>query len=589
MVERRPLTVAQCLAGRDLTEPRLSPDGSLVAFCASEAGETHLVLVPVQGGPERRLSPWPIRGGRGLGGGSLEWLRDGSAVLCVAATGELWAIPVDGRAPHVLMTPDAGRTVSSPAVSPDGDAVAVVIDQSEIHVITLDGSVTRVDGGAHAFVMDPVWWNSSPVWVGWNAPHMPWDETQLVSTTGVIGSAAGLQIQQPRTDVVGERLGWLDDSTGWLNLTVVGDAGMVRADEHHEHGLPSWGERQRSWCFHSTGRRVAFVRNEDGFGRLCTLNLDTGEVLEHAKAVHGQLSWVGDTLVAIRTGGKTPTQIVAYDTRTDDWSRRTLVVGPSHEWDGHPSLVEPELLSFAARDGESIPARLFRAPQPNGRTICWIHGGPTDQWQVTFYPKINYWVDRGYDVLVPDHRGSTGHGRAFTQSLRGRWGELDSDDVVDALRALGRDANTVAVLGGSAGGMTALNVMVVEPRVARCAVVSYPVCDIAALDATTHRFEAHYNRSLVGTPEETIERSARRSPLHRAAELRDVPLLIMHGTVDPVVPVEQSRSLVRAIARGGGQHCELIEFDGEGHGFRDPANKQREFDETEAFLSGHLR
>jgi len=166
---------------------------------------------------------------------------------------------------------------------------------------------------------------------------------------------------------------------------------------------------------------------------------------------------------------------------------------------------------------------------------------------------------------------------------------LDSDDVVDALRALGRDANTVAVIGGSAGGLTALNAMVARPRVAAAAVVSYPVCDIAALDVTTHRFEAHYNRTLMGTPAETIERSARRSPIHRAAELRDTPVLILHGTADPVVSIEQSRSLVRAITDDGGQHCELIEFEGEGHGFREPANKQREFDDTEAFLSRFLR
>ncbi|MFZ9156604.1 MAG: S9 family peptidase [Ilumatobacteraceae bacterium] len=589
MVERRPLSVQECLAGRDLTEPRLSPDGSVVAVCAADAGETHLVLIPVAGGPERRLSPWPIRGGRGLGGGSLEWLRDGSAVLCVAATGELWAIPVDGRDPHVLVRPDEGRTLSSPVVSPDGDAVAFVLDQAEVHVLTLGGTIARVDEGRHEFVSDPVWWNGQPLWIGWNPPHMPWDETELVGPSGVLGGAPGLQIQQPRTDVMGERLGWLDDSTGWLNVTVVGANGMVRAGESREHGLPSWGERQRSWCFDSTGERVAFVRNEDGFGRLCTMYIENGQIIEHAKAVHGQLSWVGDTLVAIRTGGKTPTQIVAYDTRTNDWSRRTLAVGPSHEWEGHPSLVEPELLTFASRDGASLPARLFRAPQSNGRTICWIHGGPTDQWQVTFFPKINYWIDRGYDVLVPDHRGSTGHGRAFTQSLRGRWGELDSDDIVDVLRGLDRDPATVAVLGGSAGGLTALNVVACEPRVAACAVVTYPVCDIAALDATTHRFEAHYNRTLVGTPDETIERSAVRSPIHRAHQFTDVPLLVMHGTADPVVSIEQSRALCRAIVEHGGSRCVLIEFDGEGHGFRNPDNKRREFDETEAFLSRHLR
>ena len=117
MVERRLLSVADCLAGRDLTEPRLSPDGSVVALCASEAGETHLVLVPLDGSAERRLSPWPIRGGRGVFGGSLEWLHDGSAVLGVSASGELWAFPVDGRDPHPLMGLIDGRAISSPIVA----------------------------------------------------------------------------------------------------------------------------------------------------------------------------------------------------------------------------------------------------------------------------------------------------------------------------------------------------------------------------------------------------------------------------------------------------------------------------------------
>ena len=84
-----------------------------------------------------------------------------------------------------------------------------------------------------------------------------------------------------------------------------------------------------------------------------------------------------------------------------------------------------------------------------------IHGGPTGQWPVTFAPRIAYWVDRGWDVLLPDHRGSTGHGRAYQQALNGRWGELDVTDTVawiDHAQASGwcEPARTV-VMGGSSG------------------------------------------------------------------------------------------------------------------------------------------
>ena len=179
-----------------------------------------------------------------------------------------------------------------------------------------------------------------------------------------------------------------------------------------------------------------------------------------AKAVHGQLDWRGEHVVAVRTGGRTPTQVVAYDTAT--WARRTLAVGAHVGWDDHPALVEPALVEAAADDGATLHARLYTAPEPNGALLCWVHGGPTDQWQVVWMPRLAFWLSRGYSVLVPDHRGSTGHGRAYTQALRGRWGELDGDDTAALLRAAhgaGQGSpERSAVLGGSAGGLSALGV-----------------------------------------------------------------------------------------------------------------------------------
>ena len=108
---------------------------------------------------------------------------------------------------------------------------------------------------------------------------------------------------------------------------------------------------------------------------------------------------------------------------------------------------------------------------PSERLLCWLHGGPTDQWQVTFMPRVAYWRAQGWNVLVPDHRGSTGHGRAYQQALRGRWGELDVSDIVDVLahahaHGWGSRQRT-AIVGSSAGGFTALGVAAVESAPAR--------------------------------------------------------------------------------------------------------------------------
>lgn len=577
------LSLEACLAGRELTEPRVSPDGRTVAFVSTTSSPTgsrsDVVLVPVEGGPERVISSEPVRSGRALGGGVLDWWPDGSGIVVIDRGGDLVRIGLDGR--RDILLPADGRTLSSPAVSGDGSYVVFVVDQREIGVLDVaSGRTRRADHGAHEFVIDPVWWRGRPLWHAWNPPHMPWDRSALVTADGVLADAPDRQVQQPRPSPEGDMLAWLDDASGWLNVVV---SNGRRVSEAHEHGGPSWGERQRSWCWSPDGNRIAFARNEDGFGRLCTFDIGTGAIVEHAKAVHGQMSWRGHHLVALRTGGKTPTQIVAYDTSASEWTRRTLAVGSSHDWTDESSLVEPRLIRTTAADGTELFARLYESPRPNGSLICWIHGGPTDQWQVTFMPRLNYWIDRGWSILVPDHRGSTGHGREFTTALRGRWGEVDAHDVADLIDHVA-DGRRVFAFGSSAGGLTALGVARIRPIAG--AVLLYPVTDIAALDRGTHRFEAHYNRTLVGDDATTERVSRERSPLHFAAELTRVPLLVLHGDADPVVPIEQSRTLVRAVHEAGGR-AELVEYAGEGHGFRDAANRRDEYRRTEDFLVRH--
>ncbi len=117
-------------------------------------------------------------------------------------------------------------------------------------------------------------------------------------------------VHQPRAMPDGSIITVRDD-TGWLNVWV-GDRPLV--DEPFEHAGPSWGMGQRSYAVSPDGGRVAFTRNERGFGRLCVADVRTGDVTEIARGVHGQLTWVGDRLAAIRSGARTPTQIVVYDT-----------------------------------------------------------------------------------------------------------------------------------------------------------------------------------------------------------------------------------------------------------------------------------
>lgn len=620
-----PIPVELTLSGRELTEPCVSPDGRHVSIVVRWGTAGGIVVVPVEGGPERLVTTGPApAAGRGFGGGCTAWLPDGSAIVYAAGDGDLW-LQLLGAQPPVPVTDLASggatdRTARAPSVAAGeaGDAggaaappvLAYQVDDAEVWLVTVGSPAlaARVDDASADFCFDPHVRRLGPAergdgathevrWQAWSVPHMPWDAAhveivRVVAAPGgdeparVVGRArrrgAGA-IQQPGALADGTPVEVRDD-TGWLNVWI-GDSPAVA--EACEHAGPTWGTGQRSFALSPDERWLAFTRNEAGFGRLCVLDRRSGTTTAVARGVHGQLTWRGDHLVALRSGARTPTQVVSHAIGDGGagapvaGARTVLAVGPAHGWDT-AVLPEPELVEVA-HAGTVVPARRYGAG--HGRVICWIHGGPTDQWQVTFMPRITHWWSRGWDVVVPDPRGTTGHGRAHQQALHGEWGRADVDDVAAVVRhaheAGWSTPATTVVMGGSSGGLTVLGMLADHRALVAGGVALYPVSDLADLAERSHRFEAHYTLTLVG-PLDDQERYAARSPVTWADRIGG-PLLILHGDADPVVPVEQSVVLAERIRAAGGD-VELRIFEGEKHGFRDAGNRRAEHDLIDRFL-----
>ena len=597
-----PIAVERCIVSRDLTEPRLSPDGRCIVYAMASGGSAALMIDLLDGSPVRQLTAYPApRPGRGLGGGCWCWSADGAAVIYAAVDGNLWLQPVPTGSIRRLTNHGPTRTAAGPAVTADGSRVVYVLDEAEVWAARLDdGSTERLDDGTADFVFDPcpIPDDSGPdgrgpdigvLWHAWNVPAMPWDSSRIRRTTFDRTGGSDLQpvgaIQQMRFMPDGTAVSLRDDH-GWLNLWL---DNLPLVEEPVEHGGPTWGMGQRSFAVSPDGSRIVFTRNESGFGRLCVVDIETRAVVEVARGVHGQLSWQGGRIAALRSGARTPTQVVVYDDAT--LARRVVAIGPLSGWEAEP-LVEPERVEIAAADGCSLHARLYRAETSTDRLLCWLHGGPTDQWQVTFMPRILYWRSQGWNVLVPDHRGSTGHGRAYQQALRGRWGELDISDISDAItyahaNGWGSPANT-AIVGSSAGGFTALGVAAARAGLVAAAIVAYPVTDLVDLAERSHRFEQHYTESLVGPLPSAAPLYQQRSPVNFTDRLAATPLLVMHGDSDPVVPVEQSRAFVERCRAAGG-NVEFVVYEDEGHGFRKPDNQLDEYDRMQVFLATNVR
>jgi dipeptidyl aminopeptidase/acylaminoacyl peptidase len=387
-------------------------------------------------------------------------------------------------------------------------------------------------------------------------------------------------------------LAFLSDADGWLNLWLA-DGNFTNRDgsncrpllkEEFEHGGPSWGPGQRSFAWSPDSRRIAFTRNESGFGRLCVLDVGSGEVSDLGKGGHGGLAWAGDSVIAVRSGATTPTQLVRYSP-----DRTLLARGPVLGFEA--ALVEPELVHWQGDDGGEVHGRLYT---PRGAEVppllLWCHGGPTGQSPVDFIPRIAFYVDHGWAVLTVDYRGSTGWGRAYAQALQGRWGELDVCDCAAGMRAAAErgwgDPRRMVPIGGSAGGFTVLLLLALHPELCAAGVDLFGVADLLDLDETTHRFEQHYLHGVVGPLPETVDRYRERSPINLADRITS-PLLILQGTDDPAVPVKQSKTIAETLQRLG-RTVELQLYEGEGHGWSNPDVIKDELERTDDFLRRHV-
>jgi dipeptidyl aminopeptidase/acylaminoacyl peptidase len=253
---------------------------------------------------------------------------------------------------------------------------------------------------------------------------------------------------------------------------------------------------------------------------------------------------------------------------------------------------------FAARDGLQIPVYVTMPPgKPSGKlpTVVLVHGGPYvrgGSWE--WDDEAQFLASRGYVVLQPEFRGSTGFGYRHFQAGWKQWGRAMQDDLVDATAwAVSKgwsDPKRVALMGASYGGYATLMGLIRDPEVFRCGVEWAGVSDIDLLfsavqsdlseDARRYRLP-----TLIGDPKEDAAQFAQYSPLQRAAELRQ-PLLMAHGGQDVRVPVIHATRFRSAAAKN--RNIELVSYPEEGHGWRLEETRLDFWKRVEAFLAKNL-
>jgi dipeptidyl aminopeptidase/acylaminoacyl peptidase len=274
-----------------------------------------------------------------------------------------------------------------------------------------------------------------------------------------------------------------------------------------------------------------------------------------------------DGFAFVRQGFDRPIEVTVLEGGVD----RT-VASFRHEGHDHArSLVgRAERVTWTAADGLEIDGFLL-TPSGDGPhpLILHVHGGPVSSYQASFpRPSYAWLVSRGYAILLPNPRGSTGRGRAFLEAVIGDMGGADAaDDLagVDAMVERGiADPDRIGVTGGSYGGFMSCWLPVVDQRF-KAAVAVSPVTDF---------FSQHWNSNigawdawfLGGEPQDGAAQYRERSPVFFADRVT-TPTLLTAGTEDRCTPPGQAFEFYRAL-RERGVPVEVAIYPGEGHGVR---------------------
>ncbi len=283
-------------------------------------------------------------------------------------------------------------------------------------------------------------------------------------------------------------------------------------------------------------------------------------------------------------------------------AHRADVVGESFPELANTTLAPVGVVHYKARDGYDLQA-LLTLPANNGKgprpMVILPHGGPELQDSLSFDYWSQFIASRGYVVIQPQFRGSTGQGDAHRRAGYRQWGALMQDDLTDAVKAMIEqgiaDPHRICIVGASYGGYAALAGAAFTPELYACAVSvggisSLPRMLVYKRNQIDSRLSwddprLQYWVERVGVP--TDEALEKRSPVNFPDRIR-APVLLSHGADDTVVPFKQSQTMYDSL-RQFNKPATLVRLDGEDHWLSRATTRIRMLTELDAFLGRYLK
>ena len=576
-----------------------SPDGREVAFSWNPGGQWEIYVAAVDGtGAPRQITSGP--------GAKFapRWSPDGSRLAYVLDLdgGENYDLYLYYRATarhENLTSGDSSALQPNYAWSPSGEQIAILSDRAgrfDTYLLSLSGAPIR----QVLSVPYPDWevdWSPDGRWLAVVVEGQGQDHwTFLVDLEGgepvpISLDGRPLCAKDTRWAPDGARLAFASDLDGEFNI------GLYELATGHISWLTSGAGDKELPSWSPDGRRLAYVTAEGAATSLAVLDLESGSSTRHrvAPGVHYRPEFTpdGEQLLFVFDNPAHPCDLWRLDLRDGSLHPVTRSLPPGLE---DAPFALPEEIRYPGLDGVPVPALRYRPidrlPGAVGLppAVVYVHGGPNWLTQVTWDPLVQHMASRGWVVLAPNYRGSTGYGRAWQHANRFDLGGVDTQDVVAGADYLVReglaDAARIAVTGRSWGGYLTMTCLTQYPDRWAAGSAVVPFLNWFTAHANSRQDLQHWDVENFGDPEENRDLWRERSPFFFLDRIQ-APVQLISGAHDIRCPASEALQ-ARAELVAWGKVCDLVLYEDEGHSFLKIENVLDVKKRRLAFLAGVL-
>lgn len=363
------------------------------------------------------------------------------------------------------------------------------------------------------------------------------------------------------------------------------------------------------------GGIMAYAKNTEGYSELFLRKIETdgkpliSTVLGKAEEVKLPAQGIAGGIVFSRDGSKVAFNFSSPRHNGDIWlydlnfDRLMRITDSDRSGIRQGSFIEPQLVKYKSFDGLEIPAWYYmprltlRRMQPGEKptevipVIVSVHGGPEGQSRPGFNALFQYYLSRGYAVLDPNVRGSTGYGKTYSHLDDVEKREDSVKDLAAAVEWLnkygGADPKRIAVIGGSYGGYMTMAAITLYPDLWAAAVGTVAIVNWETFLQNTSGYRRRQREVEYGMLEKNIDFLRSISPIRKIDRIK-TPLFVISGKNDPRVPYTEGEQMVKAL-RDRGAVVEYKLYDDEGHGISKLKNRLDLYPRVADFLDKYMK